>query len=74
MSQKEEIRINTLTHMLILDFSNSSANKNMMSKIWTNEVQNEEICCGKGGKLVVTCNFILFPQFFQKLLVVDASK
>ena len=33
------LRFNPLPHMPILGSSNSAANKNMMSKIWTNQVQ-----------------------------------
>ena len=61
--------------MPILDSSNAAANKDMMSKILTNGdrifwveniVGKEEIAHYK--------QFLLFPQCFQKLSVVDALK
>ena len=53
----------------ILDSSNSAANKDMISKIWTNGIQlpdRVENIVGKGG---IACykQFLLFPQWFQKL-------
>ena len=62
--------------MPILGSSNSAANKNMMSKIWTNTVQLSdwvEIIVGK-GEIARYEQFLLFPQYFQKLSFVDASK
>ena len=68
--------INSLPHMAILGASNSTAKKAVMSKIWRNGgtiyvlVENilgkEEIARYK--------QFLVFPQCFQKLYVVDASK
>ena len=56
--------------------SNSEANKNMMSKIWTNGVQLSDLVENIVGKGEIVCynRFLLFPQCFQKLSVVDASK
>ena len=55
--------------MPILGSSNSAANKDMMSKIWTNGVENivekEEIA---------RCEQFFFSQCFQKLSVVNALK
>ena len=64
--------------MPILGSSNSTAkfNKVMMSKIWTNGVQLSdavENIVGK-GEIAHYEQFLLFPQCFQKLSVVDASK
>ena len=61
--------------MPILGSSNSVANIDM-SKIWTNGVQltyKEEIIVGK-EEIARHELFLLFPQCFQKLSVVDASK
>ena len=62
--------------MPILGSCNSTANKDMMSKIWTNGdqllVQVENIV-GK-GKIAHFEQFLLFPQCFQKLSIVDASE
>ena len=62
--------------MPILGSSNSAADINMMSEIWTNGVQlfdrvenivdKEETARHK--------QFLLFPQCFQKLSAVDESK
>ena len=59
--------------MSILGSSNSAANKDMMSKYWwnfldwvKNIVEKEEIARYE--------QFLLFPQCFQKLSVVDESK
>ena len=66
---------NPLPHMPILDSSNSATNKSMMS----NEVQlsdSVENIVGKGEiACYIACNKqFLFPQCFQKLSVLDASK
>ena len=62
--------------MPILGSFNSAVNKDMMSKIWKNGVhlsdQLENIV-GK-GEIARYEQFLLFPQCFQKLSVVDASK
>ena len=62
--------------MLILNYSTSEASKNMMPKIWTNGVQLSD--CGENivGKEEIAhyVQFLLYPQCFQKLSVVDASK
>ena len=62
--------------MPTLGSSNSAANKNMMSKIWTNWVQLLEWVENIVGKEEIARHeqFLLFPQRFQKLSVVDASK
>ena len=62
--------------MPILGSSNSAANKNMMSKIWTNGVQLSDWVENSVGKEETARyeQFLLFPQCFQKLSVVDASK
>ena len=55
---------------------NSAANKNMMLKIWTYGVQLsdlEEKIVGK-EEIAHYEQFLLFPQCFQMLSVVDASK
>ena len=67
---------NPLPHMPILDSSNSATNKSMMSKIWTNGVQLSDRVENIVGKESIACfkQFLLFPQCFQKLSVVDASK
>ena len=64
--------------MPILGSCNSAANKDMISKIWTNgdaiisvnrkHEEKREIAPFEKEKL------LLFPQCFQKLFVVDASK
>ena len=62
--------------MPISGSSNSTANKDMMSKIWTNGdtvVDGVENIVGK-GEIACFEQFLLFPQCFQKLSVVDASK
>ena len=62
--------------MPVLGSSNSAANEFMMSKIWKNGVQLsdwEENIVGKGG-IAHYEQFLLFPQCFQKLYVVYASK
>ena len=67
---------NPLPHMPIMGFSNSAANENMMSKIWTNGVQLSDSIENIVGKEEIARHeqFLLFPQFFQKLSVVYASK
>ena len=68
--------LNPLPHMPILGSSNSVANKNMMSKIWTNGdtiPDSEEKIVGK-GEIACYKQVLLFPQCFQKLSSVDASK
>ena len=68
--------INPLPDMPILGFSNSVANKDMMSKIWTNGdtiLSLSRNIVGK-GEIAHYEQFLLFPQCFQKLSVVDASK
>ena len=65
----------TLYLMPILCSSNSVANKNMMSNIWTNGVQlsvRVENIVGRGE--IARYELFLFPQCFQKLSVADASK
>ena len=61
--------------MPILGSPNSTANKDMMSKIRTNgdKVIWVENIVGK-GEIAHYEQFLLFPQCFQKLSVVDASK
>ena len=61
--------------MPIMGSSNSAANKNMMSKIWTNGVQlsvEVENILGKGE--IARYEHLLFLQCFKKLSVVDTSK
>ena len=63
--------------MLILGYSNSETNKNMMPKIWTNGVQlsdcgenivrKAEIACHK--KLLVTSNFLFTHNVFKSCLL-----
>ena len=67
---------NPLPQMSILGSSNSAANKNMMSQIWTNGVQLSDWAKNIVGKEEIARyqQFLLFPQCFQKLSVVDASK
>ena len=62
--------------MLIPGSSNSAANKNMMSKIWTNGVQLSDCVENIVGREEIARyeQFLLFPQCFQKRSVVDASK
>ena len=62
--------------MPILGSSNSAANKNMMSKTWTNGVQLSDWVENLVGKEQIAHyeQFLLFLQCFQKLSVVDASK
>ena len=62
--------------MPIVGSSNSAANKNMRSKIWTNGVQLSDRVETIVGKEEIACckQFLLFPQCFETLSVVDASK
>ena len=63
---------NLLPDMPNLGSSNSAANKDMMSKIWTNGdsiIRLTRKHCGKSYE-----QFLLFPQCFPKLSVVDALK
>ena len=62
--------------MPILGSSNSAANKDIMSKIWTNGDANMwrvENIVGK-EEIARYEQFLLFPQCFQKLSAVDVSK
>ena len=62
--------------MPILGSSNLAANKDTMSKIWTNGIQLSdwvENIVGK-GEIAHYEQFLLFPQCFQKLSIVDESK
>ena len=62
--------------MPILGSFNSAANKNMISKIWKNGIQLFDLVeniVGKGD-IAHYEQFLLFPQCFQKLSVVDMSK
>ena len=62
--------------MPILGSSDSAANKSMMSKMWMNRLQLSdwvENIVGK-GEIAHYKQFLLFPQCFQKLSAVDASK
>ena len=62
--------------MPILDFFNSTANKDMMSEMWTNgdEISDRvENIVGK-GEIARYKQFLLFSQCFQKMFVLDASK
>ena len=68
--------INPLPDMPILGSSNLAANTDIMSKTWTNGQQfsdRVENVVGK-GEIAPYEQFLLFPQCFQKLSVVDASK
>ena len=67
---------NPLRHMPILGSCNSAANKNMMSKIWTNGIQLSDRVEHIVGKEEIACSdlFHLFQQCFQKLSVADASE
>ena len=67
---------NPLPHTSILGSSNSAANEDMMSKIWTNGDKlsdRVENIVGK-GEIARYEQFLLFLQCFQKLSVDDASK
>ena len=64
--------------MPILGSSNSAAKKkDMLSKIWTNEDTITQLSSKKNVGKEETAHyeqFLLFPQCFQKLSVVDVSK
>ena len=68
--------VNPLSHMPILSFSNSAADEDMMSKIWTNGDTFTDLVENIVGKEEIARyeQFLLFPQCFEKLSVVDASK
>ena len=61
--------------MPFLGSSNSAANKNIMSKIWTDGVQLSDKAEHIVGKEEIARyeQFLLFPQCFQKLSVDDVS-
>ena len=62
--------------MPILDSSSSTANKDMMLKMWTNGDKisdRAENIVGK-GEIARYEQFLLSPQCFQKLSVLVASK
>ena len=65
-----------LPDMPISGSSNSAPDKTMMSKIWTNWDTIIWWSRNFEGKGEIACyeQFLLFPQCFQKLSVVDASK
>ena len=67
---------NASPNMPVLSSSNSAANKDMMSKIWTNG--NTIIDCVekivRKGDIAHHEQFLFFLQCFQELSVVDASK
>ena len=73
----EYFLFNLLPDMPISGSSNSAANENMMSKMWTNGDTIISLCkkniVGK-GEIARYKQFLLFPRCFQKLSVVDASK
>ena len=51
--------------------SNSAANEDMMSKIWTNgDIIVEQKTLWEKGEIAHCEQFLLFPQCFQKLSVV----
>ena len=63
--------------MPILGPSDSAANKDMMSKVWTDGgIQLSDLVEHVVGKEEIARyeQFLLFPQCFQKLSVVDALK
>ena len=68
--------INPLPHMPIMGSSNPTANKDMISKLWTNEDTIILFSKKHWGqeKIAYYEQFLLFPQCFQKLSVVDVSK
>ena len=70
------LSLSPLPHMPILGSSNSAANKYMMSKIWKNGIRLSDSVENIVGKEEIACyeQFLLFPQCFQKLSVVDGSK
>ena len=65
-----------MPHMPILGSSNSPEDKNMMSKMWTNGAQLCDSVGNIAGKEEIARyeQFLLFPQLFKMLSVVDASK
>ena len=68
--------INPLPHMAILGSTNSAEKKDMMSKFGQMGIQLSnwvENIVGK-GEIARYEQFLLFPQCFQKLSVVDSSK
>ena len=62
--------------MPIYSSLNSAANEDLMSEIQTNGVQLSDWVENIVGKGEIACfeQFLLFPQCFQKLSIVDASK
>ena len=62
--------------MPILGFSDLAANKDMMSKYGQIEIQLSNLVENIKGKGEIACykQFLLFPQCFQKVSVVDATK
>ena len=62
--------------MPILGSSNSAGNKHVMPKVWTNGVQLSDWVENIVEKEEIAGyeQFLLFPQCFQELSVVDASK
>ena len=69
--------INPLPDMPVEGYSNLAANKDMILKVWTNadtviRLSRKHIV-GK-GKIAWYGQFLLCPQWFQNLSVVDASK
>ena len=64
-----------LSDMPVLVSSNSAANKHVVSKEWTNgdTIILVENIVGK-GEIARHEQFLLFPQCFQNLSVVDVSK
>ena len=62
--------------MPFLGFSNSVANKDVMSKILTNGIQFSDRVENIVGKEEIARyeQFLLFPQCFKNLSVVDALK
>ena len=61
--------------MPILGSSKSVANKDMMSKIWKNgDTMIQLSKTLRKGEIACYEQFLLFPQCFQKLSVVDASE
>ena len=63
--------LNPLPHMPVFGPSDSAANKDIMSKILTNDLVENIV--GK-EEIAHYEQFLLFPQCFQKLSVVDALK
>ena len=67
--------VNPLPDIPILGFFNSATNKDMMSKIWTNGVHlsNRVESSVEKREIAHYKQFLLFPQGFQKLSVVDGQ-